>query len=352
MATAEDFAAMLRAQQDMQRGMLEMITRISQPQGSMVDNRGIGKPFSFRGEEGKYHEWKTKLVAYLKVTNPRAPGWLRWATTQTEAVREDDLEIMFQNTDAYAELGDMKQFSTKLHAILVSITEGDAFRIVDSARDCNGLESYRLLTKRYEPKNPGTKRALLKSIINNPGVKKITDIEANLMNVERLILKYESMTDEKNHLPEDLKATIIIELCHRDLREHLELSTDQMSYNKVRTEILNYVDRKRDSMSNDIKAMEVDHLDSDYHYGDIGGKMTMSTSSSTTSRRAEKVAKEVRGKAITMVAKAAMRRAKATEKALKTEEEKADMRRAKARARAFKASALGAARGGTLPPSA
>jgi hypothetical protein len=151
---------------------------------------------------------------------------------------------------------------------LVSITEGNAFRIVDSARDCNGLESYRLLTKRYEPKNSGTKRALLKNIINNPGAKKVTDIEANLMNVERLILKYESMTDEKNHLPEDLKATIIIELCHRDLREHLELSTDQMTYTKVRTEILNNVERKRDTINNDIKAMEVDHFDSDYHYGD------------------------------------------------------------------------------------
>jgi hypothetical protein len=162
----------------------------------------------------------------------------------------------------------MKVFSTKLHAILVSITEGDAFRIVDSARDCNGLESYRLLTKRYEPKNPGTKRALLKSIINNPGAKKIIDIEANLMNVERLILKYESMTDAKNHLPEDLKAMIIIELCHRDLREHLELITDQMSYTKVRTEILNYVERKRDTINNDIKAMVVDHFDSDYHYAD------------------------------------------------------------------------------------
>jgi hypothetical protein len=194
MASAEDFAAMLRAQQDMQRGMLELIARMSQPPaGSMVDNRGIGKPSSFRGEAERYHEWKTKLVAYLKVTNPRAPDWLRWATMQTEAVSEDGMDL---SLEGHAELGDMKLFSTKLHAILVSITEGDAFRIVDSARDCNGLESYRLLTKRYEPKNPGAKRALLKSIINNPGAKKISDIEANLMNVERLILKYESMTEE------------------------------------------------------------------------------------------------------------------------------------------------------------
>jgi hypothetical protein len=113
MATADQFAAMLQAQQEMRRGMLEMISRISQPPGNMVDDRGIGKPSSFRGEEGKYHAWKTKLVAYLKVTNPRAPDWLRWATTQTEAVAESDVQIMFQNTDAYAELGDTKLFSTR-----------------------------------------------------------------------------------------------------------------------------------------------------------------------------------------------------------------------------------------------
>jgi hypothetical protein len=125
----------------------EILKKPAHRNGDVIDTRSIGKPTSFRGEEGKYHEWKTKLVAYLKVTNPRAPDWLRWATTQTEAVSESDLDIMFQNTEAYAELEEMKLFSTQLHAILVSIAEGDAFRIVDSARDCNGLESYRLLTK-------------------------------------------------------------------------------------------------------------------------------------------------------------------------------------------------------------
>jgi hypothetical protein len=52
MAAAEEFAGMLRAQQEMQRGMLELIARMSQPPvANMVDNRGIGKPSSFRGEE-------------------------------------------------------------------------------------------------------------------------------------------------------------------------------------------------------------------------------------------------------------------------------------------------------------
>jgi hypothetical protein len=41
-----------------------------------------------------------------------------------------------------------------------------------------------------------------------------------------------------------------------------------MSYTKVHAEIINYVERKRDTVNDDIKAMEVDHFDSDYHYGD------------------------------------------------------------------------------------
>ena len=37
---------------------------------SMVDNRGIGKPGNFKGEETKHQEWKVMLNAYLRVSNP------------------------------------------------------------------------------------------------------------------------------------------------------------------------------------------------------------------------------------------------------------------------------------------
>ena len=77
----------------------------------------------------------------------------------------------------------------KLYATLISCTEEDAFRICHSVKDGNGLEAIRLLMKRYEPKNPGTKRAILKAIINNQPAKKAADIEGNLMAVEELMKK-------------------------------------------------------------------------------------------------------------------------------------------------------------------
>jgi hypothetical protein len=54
MATAEQFAAMLQAQQEMQRGMMEVIGRMAQQPSNMVNNRGIGKPPTFTGDKAKY----------------------------------------------------------------------------------------------------------------------------------------------------------------------------------------------------------------------------------------------------------------------------------------------------------
>ena len=64
----------------------------------------------------------------------------------------------------------MVDFSTKLYALLVTSTEEYAFKIVNSVTSGSGIEAYRLLRKRFESQAPGTKRALLKSIINKPAV--------------------------------------------------------------------------------------------------------------------------------------------------------------------------------------
>ena len=108
------------------------------------------------------------------------------------------------------------------------------------------------MKKRYEPKTPGTERALLKTIINNPQSKRVNEVEPSLIHAEELIKKYKLVAD--TNLPEDLKVTILIDLCHKDLREHLELSTNDSDPKEVRDEILNYVERKRDTMNNTLST--------------------------------------------------------------------------------------------------
>ena len=53
--------------------------------------------------------------------------------------------------------------------------------------------------------------------------------------------------------------TVIIDLCTKDLKEHLELITLEMKHKEVREEIMSFVERKRDLFGTQLKAMEVDN---------------------------------------------------------------------------------------------
>ena len=233
--------------------------------GGMTDTRGIGRPIVFRGDESKYAEWKAKLLAYLRVTNSKADVLVQWAGNMTSQITEEDVDLEYGG-----EAQSVKDFAVKFFAILVSCTEDDAFRICHSVKDGNGLEAMRLLMKRFEPKTPGTKRALLKAVINSTPAKKPEDIEKNLMHTEELMKRYEVLGGEP--LPEDLRVTVIIDLCTKDLKEHLELITREMKYKEVRDEIMSYVERKRDLFGNQLKAMEVDNYEDESDTFWWGGK--------------------------------------------------------------------------------
>ena len=220
--------------------------------GFMTDSRGIGRPITFKGEESKYAEWKAKLLAYIRVSIPHAADWVLWASQEATNTIEEDVDRKIGESAQT-----LKDFAVKLYSILMSCTEDDAFRICHSVKDGNGLEAMRLLMKRYEPRTPGTKRALLKAVINNPAAKKPDDIEKNLMHVEELMKKYEALGGQA--LPDDLRVTVIIDLCTKDLKEHLELITREMLYKEVRDDIMSYVERKRDLFGGQLKAMEIDN---------------------------------------------------------------------------------------------
>ena len=137
---------------------------------------------------------------------------------------------------------------------------------MQSAGTGNGLEALRLLGKRYDPKNPGTKRALLKSLMTTPSCSKITDLEKTIMKVEELVKKYESMAGPKGTLPDDLVATIMINVCHKELRDHMELSTTGYTRQDVRTEIFSYIERKRTKINEELVAMEVDSVETEKNW--------------------------------------------------------------------------------------
>ena len=179
-----NLAALAKQQFDALQTLIQGTTKAHG--GGMTDTRGIGRPIAFRGEETKYAEWKAKLMAYLRVATPKSDDWILWAGKQLSTITEEDVDLQFDSDS-----GLVKRSAVKFYSILMSCTEDDAFRICHSVKDGNGLEAMRLLMKRYEPRTLGTKRALLKAVINNVAAKVPKEIENNLVHMEELRKKDE-----------------------------------------------------------------------------------------------------------------------------------------------------------------
>ena len=114
-------------------------------------------------------EWHIKVKAWLTNQDDRALRWLNTARDAEVTLETDDLELIQSESERNA----CKRFNGLLFNLLVTKLKGEAFNIVSSVRDSCGLEAWRLLMRRYEPRTPGTKRALLKSLFNMKPAKRI-----------------------------------------------------------------------------------------------------------------------------------------------------------------------------------
>ena len=207
-------------------------------------------------DESAFLEWHVKVKAWLTNQDDRALRWLNTARDADVVLETDDLDVANFSSDA--ERHACKKFNGLLYNLLVTKLKGEAFTIVSSVRDSSGLEAWRLLMRRYEPRTPGTKRALLKTLFNMKPAKRIEEIEKNLLRVEEIYARYEVMS--KAAIPEDIKTVIMTELCTPELKEYLEFNSKDYDYKDTREAVMSYVERKR---KDPLMAMEVGNHESD-----------------------------------------------------------------------------------------
>ena len=229
-----------------------LVEQLMKTKGGKIDTKSIGgaPEWDSMKEEG-FQEWNIQIKAWLVNQDPRALGWLKTATGVEETVETKDYD-----TQEFAD--DMTRMDCKK-------LKGEAFNIVSGVHDGCGLEAWRLLRKRYEPRTPATKRALLKTIFNMKAAKKVEEIEKNFLEFEDIFTRYETMANKK--VPEDIKTVIMMELCTPDLKENLEFNLKDVGYEETREAVMAYVERKR---IDPITAMEIGNHEND-HYENAGG---------------------------------------------------------------------------------
>ena len=224
--------------------------------GNRADHKALGGPPEWDSgrDEAGFMEWHIKVKAWLTNQDDRALRWLNTARDADVTLETDDLELIQSESERNA----CKRFNGLLFNLLVTKLKGEAFNIASSVRDSCGLEAWRLIMRRYEPRTPGTKRALLKSLFNMKPAKRIEEIEKNILRVEEIYARYEVMSKEA--LQEDIKTVIMTELCTPELKEYLEFNNKDFDYKDTREAIMAYVERKR---RDPLTAMEVGNHEGD-----------------------------------------------------------------------------------------
>lgn len=219
--------------------------RRSKEQVRLVDNKGLGKPDKFDGTAERFLSWKIKTSSYLASVRKDLREILVWAEDCDHAITADDIDKAFgSQADAIDQVSNISELRRELWDALLMLTEREPFDIVLNTGEC-GIESWRKLTRRYDPSTGGRKRALLNAILS-PARSKMEDLPSNLEKLLDSIRLYERRKDASGNrtmLAEDIKINVIERLVPAELERHLVLNRDRFkTFESMLSEIQSYVE--------------------------------------------------------------------------------------------------------------
>jgi hypothetical protein len=135
-----------------------------------LDERKFREVGRFNGEEDKWKEWSMKFKGITKEIDPELFSMLKWSEEQQDEVTIEDAALEFRGVDA-------EGYSTKVYNRLMQYLTGPAFTIHQSVADENGLETWRRLTRRFNPLTPMRGLQLMLRIMVPGKIKKGQDVQ-------------------------------------------------------------------------------------------------------------------------------------------------------------------------------
>ena len=185
----------------------------------LVDTRLLTKPNVYSGEHDGKERWSTwsfKMKAYCAAMSPRLGELMLSASRQDQDIRQDE---MTPNDGAH---------STNLYYILSLLTDGEALDIVQNSPTNNGMEVWRRMVSRWEPRVPSRFRGMLQAVLfpkwDIPGA----DVTQLLTAWEKQVQDYEQQSGDD--ISDAIKLGVVLHhLPDASLREHLLLNSQSYS---------------------------------------------------------------------------------------------------------------------------
>ena len=208
------------------------------PSDVVLDVKHLARPRLYDGaisKEQPFREWRFTLENYLTLID------------ETYIEEMDDAETK-EHPLAWAEdAGDqIKKRGRALYAMLASLTQGRALRIVQGVKGRNGYEAWRLLVREFEPKKASRKLGLLTNILK-PAFKPDQDVNKWRENYTKWLQDVDHYeTTAETPLDPTIKIAVVIEHVPGDLQTHLQVNgaSYENDFEKLHNMVASYVDAR------------------------------------------------------------------------------------------------------------
>ena len=221
----------------------ELIAKISNRPKENNDMKDLIKPTIFSGKDEDFHDWQSTMEDAATVKNRKLRPVLIWAKEESREITARAAQNKLKELD----IEDPDDVIDRLFMLIKGYVVGEAKMICESAEDedvRNGLEAWRLLRERYNPRTPQSENDLQNAILRPDKVSKIGDLMAAIECWEE---KQRRLTRLNGDIQsESQKKHIVGTICPPDLQHHLNMKGAELkTYRDVRREIVRYVDSMR-----------------------------------------------------------------------------------------------------------
>ena len=231
--------------------LVQAVTKLSTTRSDsnrLVDNKGIGKPTSFDGQEQKYREWSSKFEAFVvSVFGEVFRRVLEWAVERQDPIDKTAWTDAFGKDSDDDEVDGIDDMVAQLHMALQQLTTGEPFDLTQNVEKGNGLECWRKLARRYDPSTGGRKRNLLKQVLS-PGRCKLEELAGAMERWEEAVSRYGRRKDDdgnREYLSDSVKMAALESLLPVELEEHIMMNQSRLgSYELIRREVAAYLEAR------------------------------------------------------------------------------------------------------------
>ena len=253
--------------------LVEVLQQRSRP--TLIDTRGLGKPFAFNGREEDFQRWSAKVSNYVAAIFDGSEEVFKYAAEEEQPLTVAVTKEAFNEVDGTVQkVKDLDAMLAQRYTALLQLTEGEAHDIVVNA-DRNLGEAWRRLHRRCDPATGGRKRNLLRAILT-PGRCALSEVQPSLERWEALVLRYERKVHRV--LEDEIKLSGLEALVPEDVEKHLLLNGNRLdTYESARAEVVAYVEAKTGLKIKDAKPSLNPHSGADPNAMDVdsfikGGK--------------------------------------------------------------------------------